>query len=93
MSAEERDVFDAWYRVLATQFHCRVIGLFVRLLVRDNKDIHLHHVPRLQNYIVEALEDPIMAPLARWFEDSNIDLSKPLPAFDLPKLRGILGLK
>lgn len=92
MSAEDKEIFNAWYRVLATQFHCRVIGLFVRLLVRDNKSIHLHHVPRLQNYIVEALDDPILVPLKRWFVESGIDLSKPLPPFDLPRLRKILGL-
>lgn len=92
MSKTEREIFDAWYRVLATQWHCRVIGLFVRLWVRDNKSIHVHHIPRLQNYIAQALKDPVLAPLAKWFKESGIDISKELPEFDLPRLRGILKL-
>lgn len=92
MGKEERAVFDAWYRVLATQFHCRVIGLFVRLLVRDNKDIHFCHIPRLQNYINEALKDPVLRPLKRWFDDNGLNMAEPLPALDLQKLRSVLGL-
>jgi hypothetical protein len=93
MSKDEREVFDAWYRVLATQFHCRVIGLFVRLLVRDNKDMHFGHIPRLQKYIADALEDPVLKPLKKWFDAQGLDMTEPLPALDLEKIRSILGLK
>lgn len=92
MTAEERESFDAWYAVMATQFHCRVIGLFVRLLVRDGKDIHFHHIPRLQHYIAAALENPVLSPLKRWFDDVGLDITRPLPEFDPADIRKHIDL-
>ena len=76
MSPEERDVFRSWYRVLATQFHCRVIGQFIRLAVHDDKTRYLSMIPRVAGYIREGLKDPVLAPLAQWFADHEIDFSK-----------------
>jgi len=66
MDQVERAIFADWYRVLATQFHCRVAGQFIRLALRDGKDRYLVHLPRVQNYIAAALEQPVLAPLQRW---------------------------
>ncbi len=73
MTPEERDVFQGWYRILATQFHCRVIGQFIRLAVRDDKTRYLSMIPRVASYLREGLKDPILAPLARWFAGEGID--------------------
>lgn len=62
MGPEERSIFDARYRVLGTQFHCRVVALFARL-----GGAYAAHLPRLQNYIRAALPHPALAPVARWF--------------------------
>jgi aminoglycoside/choline kinase family phosphotransferase len=75
MNAEERETFLAWYRVLATQFHCRVIGQFIRLAVRDGKPRYLQFVPRVQRYIVEALRQPLLKPLAAWCAEQGIDFT------------------
>ncbi len=96
MNEEDKRTFFAWYDVLAAQFHCRVIGLFVRLYVRDNKPIHLHHINRLQNYLKTAIKKPHMKPLAEWFDRYDIDLNKELSGvenYDLTGLRAVLGLQ
>lgn len=78
MNAQEKEVFMQWYRVLATQFHCRVIGLFIMLAADQERDSYLIHIPRLQKYILNALNEPVLAPLKQWFEEEGVD-------FDLVK--------
>ena len=73
MDRETRDSFMAWYRFLGTQFHCRVIGLFIKLAVEQGRDQYLVHIPRLQAYIADGIEHPVMAPLKTFFEKEKID--------------------
>ena len=75
MTPAERAVFQSWYRVLATQFHCRVIGQFIRLAVRDGKPRYMAMIPRIAGYIRNGLSDPVLAPLAAWFDAQGIDFS------------------
>lgn len=74
MSAEEKDVFLQWFRVLAAQFHGRVIGLFIKLAAEQDRDSYLVHIPRLQNYLKKSLNDPVLAPLKAWFDKEGLDL-------------------
>lgn len=74
MSAEERAIFDDWYVVLSAHFHCRVIGLFVKLYQEREMDQYLEHIPRLQAYITDNLENPVLAPLKEFIESHNISL-------------------
>ncbi|MCB1650525.1 MAG: phosphotransferase [Alphaproteobacteria bacterium] len=71
MDMDERAAFDAWYRVLGTQFHCRVIGLFIKL-EQDGRAQYGVHIPRLKAYIARALREPLLAPLKRFFDDAGI---------------------
>jgi len=75
MSLDERAMFLSWYRVLAAQFHGRVIGLFVMLAVEQRRDEYLIHISRLQNYIQKSLDDPVLAPLKRWFAKEGVDFA------------------
>jgi aminoglycoside/choline kinase family phosphotransferase len=84
MNAEERAIFQAWYRILATQFHCRVIGQFIRLAIRDGKPRYMTMIPRLAGYIRDGLKDPVLAPLAAWFTAQGIDFTA-VDGFDLDK--------
>lgn len=68
MGRENEDVFRVWYRILATQFHCRVIGLFIRIAEQDGKRKYLQHIPRIEAYLNEGLKDPVLAPLKEWLE-------------------------
>ena len=68
MSASDKQDFLKWYRVLGTQFHCRVLGLFIKLSAEQGRDDYLIHTQRLQSYINNALKDPLLLPLKLWFE-------------------------
>ncbi len=68
------ETFQRWYRVLGTQFHCRVIGQFIKL-AGEGKTQYLAHIPRLENYIKTALHDPLLSPLKIFFDDIGVDFS------------------
>ena len=65
--------FRAWYRVLATQFHCRVIGQFIKIAQDTGNKTYLVHIPRLEKNLAEALKDPLLKPLKDFFDDLNLD--------------------
>ena len=81
MNADEKDAFLKWYRVLGTQFHCRVIGLFIKLSAEQGRDAYLIHIKRLQLYIEEALKEPLLLPLRAWFKKESVDFS-PIKGLD-----------
>lgn len=76
MTADEKEIFQAWYRILAAQFHCRVIGQFVRLAVKDGKAQYLKHIPRVAGYLEEGLKHPLLATLRAWLAANEIDLTR-----------------
>lgn len=78
MSAEERQGFDDWYVILSMFFHCKVVGQFTKYYLERGLDAYIQHIPRLQNYIKNNLEQPIMAPLKQWLEDKNVSFDIPL---------------
>lgn len=86
--ATHDDNFKTWFRVLATQFHCRVIGQFIKMAVMDDNEQYLAHIPRLENYLREALKDPILKPLNDFFVDHKINFE----GCDLSKLEGLKPL-
>jgi len=67
----DRDFCD-WFRVLATQFHCRVIGQFLKQAAIDNNAQYLTHIPRLENYLSEAMKDELLSPLKQFFDDLGV---------------------
>jgi N-acetylmuramate 1-kinase len=89
LTPQDRAAFRSWYRVLATQFHCRVIGQFIRLALRDNKTRYLQNLPRLSAYIAQGLEYPLLAPLKEWFSAQGVDFKK-VPAIDADRLRSLI---
>jgi len=72
------DSFRDSYAALAAQRHCKVIGIFTRLSVRDGKPLYLGHIPRVWRMLERACDDPLLAPLRAW-------LDKHMPK----KIRGI----
>lgn len=75
MNPFEKENFENWYRILATQFHCRVAGQFIRLALKDGKTRYLAHLPRVQGYLREGLEHPVLKPLKSWFSAQKVDFS------------------
>lgn len=72
LSAKDEE-FRAWYRVLATTFHCRLMGQFIKMAAEDGKDKYLQYLPRVSNYIADALDNPLLAPLKAYFIHLNLD--------------------
>ena len=60
--------FRAAYVTLAAQRHCKVIGIFTRLSVRDGKGHYLMHIPRCWRMLERACQDPLLAPLRDWLD-------------------------
>ena len=64
----DRETFLASWAVLAAQRHAKVLGIFVRLCVRDKKNVYLRHLPRLWRLMERALEHPCLGKLKVWFD-------------------------
>ena len=60
--------FAVSWAVMAAQRHCRVIGTFARLKLRDNKPHYLVHMPRLWRYMDLCLQHPALAMLKKWLD-------------------------
>lgn len=67
----DTEAFLTSWAVLAAQRHAKVLGIFVRLCVRDGKPVYLRHLPRLWRLLERALEHPALAKLRLWF-DKNV---------------------
>lgn len=64
-----------WLIVLATIFHCRLLGQCIRWAIVDNKLGYLAYLPRLENYVLNALKNPVLKPLKAYFEDLGLDFT------------------
>ncbi len=62
-------VFRMAYAAMGAQRNAKLLGLFVRLDERDGKPHYLAHLPRIHDYLGRVLKHPVMAPVARWFDD------------------------
>ncbi len=59
--------FDA-YHVLGAQRNAKILGIFTRLWKRDGKTRYPTLCPRVWTYLERDLAQPVMAPVAAWFE-------------------------
>ncbi len=62
------------YLVWGAQRHCKVAGIFVRLWLRDRKDVSLQHRPRVMRLLRASLREPALAPLREWLDAHLGDL-------------------
>ncbi len=62
--------FAAAYATLGAQRATKILGIFVRLALRDGKQDYLKHIPRLIAYLDRDLAHPSMAPLRTWYLDA-----------------------
>lgn len=61
-------VFRASYAALGAERALRLIGLWPRLLKRDNKPHYMAHMPRTMEYLQRNLAHPELKPLKDWLE-------------------------
>lgn len=61
--AFDRAGFDAAYAIMAAQRNSKILGIFVRLNLRDGKPGYMKHLPRIRGYMERALVHPALAPV------------------------------
>jgi N-acetylmuramate 1-kinase len=59
--------FGATYAAFGAQRNTRLIGLWVRLLQRDNKPNYMKHMARTWDYVERNLAHPSLAELRSWY--------------------------
>lgn len=64
--------FGADYATLAAQRATKILGIFARLDRRDGKPHYLAHLPRVRDYLVHALDHPVLSGLRLWYETAGI---------------------
>lgn len=64
----DREAFDASCAILGAQRHCKVIGIFTRLCVRDGKPRYLRHIPRVWRLLERSVRHPALAPVRDWLD-------------------------
>jgi hypothetical protein len=86
----DAEQFKRDYEVLGAHRHAKVIGIFVRLCVRDNKAHYLNYLPHVQGLFARSLEHESLAPLRAWMEEHHPGrVDEPL-VFDADKLKELL---
>ncbi|MEO3387113.1 tRNA (adenosine(37)-N6)-threonylcarbamoyltransferase complex ATPase subunit type 1 TsaE [Mesorhizobium sp. CAU 1741] len=68
----DRDRFGAAYAIMAAQRNSKILGIFVRLNVRDGKPGYLRHLPRIRDYVVRAFEHPVLEPLRDIYRQAGV---------------------
>ena len=58
-----KDLFKFSYTTIAIQRHLKVLGIFSRLAIRDNKINYMKFVPRVKNLLIENLQMKEFLPL------------------------------
>ena len=64
------DAFRDAYHVLGAQRNAKIIGIFTRLWRRDGKERYPSLCPLVWSYLERDLGHPVLAPVARWFDDN-----------------------
>lgn len=66
-SFDEED-FLKCYAILGAQRASKLLGIFVRLAVRDGKPHYLAHIPRIWDYLERNLKHPHLNDIFNWYE-------------------------
>ena len=64
----DRTEFNKVYVILSAQRHCKVIGIFSRLAIRDGKSDYLAHIPRCWGLLERACCSPELQILKEWLD-------------------------
>lgn len=74
------DQFMRWFDLMGLQRHIKVLGIFARLSLRDNKHAYLQDIPLVVRYSVEAASQyPETAAFSQWFKRRILPLLNDQP--------------
>lgn len=63
---EDKQAFLDGYKITSIQRNLRIVGVFHRLKLRDNKPNYISFLPRVYKYINNTLASPILSELNAW---------------------------
>jgi len=87
----DKKTFEAVYAILAAQRNCKIVGIFARLAIRDDKTRYLNYLPRVWNHLEKGLSHPVLQPLKEWLQAVlPKELRKP-SAFILNEKEAVVG--
>lgn len=81
-SSFDHKAFDQEYMLLGAQRATKIIGLFTRLAVRDQKPHTLPHIERVWGYLHAALAHPVLATLKKGFDDLLPAANRVVPSLE-----------
>jgi len=64
----DRDQFELEYAVMGAQRASKLLGIFVRLHLRDNKSAYLKLIPAIRAYLKKNLQHPVLSDYRNWCE-------------------------
>ena len=70
------------FDILSIQRNLKILGIFIRLAIRDNKSIYLKYLPNTWKLIEKRLKNPI-------FKNFNYQLNKYLKLKSLKKIKNL----
>ena len=88
----EIENFRRWYHVLGAQRHCKVAGIFLRLLLRDGKSHYVRHIPRVMHLLEQKFNVPELLPLQQWLDFWLPERNQSLPNFEAAAIRRLIGI-
>lgn len=65
---QDTQAFMRDYYILGAQRNIKILGIFMRLWQRDNKDQYIAHINRVWTYLEADLAQPVLSPLQSWFD-------------------------
>lgn len=76
--------FITSYAIFAAQRNCKIIGIFARLAIRDNKPRYLNYMPRVWGHLIHDIKHPTLAPLKKWMNKTIPATKRHSDAFIIP---------
>lgn len=70
--AFDREAFETAFAIMAAQRNTKILGIFVRLDVRDGKPGYLKNLPRIRDYLRRAMAHPALGGLRAFYQASGV---------------------
>lgn len=64
--------FRAAYAIMAAQRNSKILGIFVRLNLRDGKPGYMKHLPRIRDYLARSFAHPALAKVRAFHEMAGL---------------------
>ena len=64
--------FHAAYAIMGAQRNSKILGIFVRLNMRDGKPGYMKHLPRIRDYVARSLRHPALEPVRAFYQKAGL---------------------